>query len=569
MKKLDNRGAGMITVLVITGMLIALAGALLFGSYIQSTMAHTNKRTDQNFYSLENDIDAKAYGSEIRTMLSEAIAEAYQYALAHWGEHEKAFKDKFESVLIGENIGEDDPPKNITGGRLLNFSEATDTTITKKRDHYTIDNAYYQTHKSDYTDVYVNIRIEIPEFDVGKTPDVERLCEITAEDLIISDGAVFDLTIEGDLWVKNIIVGKGSSLKLKANNIYVADDLELYEDAKVTLECNNYIGYGDDSTNYDITENEDRVEKRSSAILIHVTGSAELDLSGVGNLSLAGNAYVSDMLVGAGAGIDDAIPMGSSISITLEQLLYLADPAYVGGKNPIRLPKDSEIPGKIDIPGGPGGITGAIAKKYPIPGSDDFLVYYLYDFATQAERNAYYHDMFSTKNFNEFFNRYLEKYVPSAQTGSYGLSIIGDFETPGFPASSSLSSLNPKLLDINPNAHTYAYYATKYGYERIDAVTILESSELQPGEEYAWPREPKQTLQIPTGLVGGDTFTVNGKTIVSGGLLAADGNINITGYSTINFVKKDIISDTSAPYNSWDLNDLITIEGWTKNEAPK
>ncbi|GHV42030.1 hypothetical protein FACS189490_10110 [Clostridia bacterium] len=610
MRKLDNNGSGLITVIVIVGALLALAGSVLFGSYIQSTMASTNKRTSVNFYDLETDVLEAA---DVREMLSDAISKAYKYQLEHWFDEPQppaGFYAELERLLKLETL---DTAFLTKWASLL----SGDVNVEKSGDDFFLNGLKFATVNRDYTDIYARIKISPPDFEAGKMPEFTQLCEIVARDLIIDRDV--NLKITGDLWVRDIIVKNGATLTLEARNIYVSDDLELYGNANVTIICKNYIGHGDDTD----------VETKSSAILIHDPGTSNLDLSRVDNLYLAGHAFVREILPRGPRNPDDPrefavdaidvlrdgpIKMGSSISVTLEQLLYFVNEGDLeyenssGDKEDVPNPEyfasdeSDDVRDKfyanVSLKTGktlPVGAVGVTKRIYPA-GDGGYLVYYLYNFEdNQTARNNYYKSKFGgTDGFETIIKKYLAIYnLPESNVRlSDGISITGSIDALDIPP------LDKSFGGVNiREKHSYDYYTT--AFDLLTGKPGKYYSDTNPVDPHGtgyqlfltrakpavapYPYEmhnniwssaeltafPSKALEI-SGMGENDkelnlTIDTTGNEVLSGGLLAVEGDIRIES-STIDFGMKYVSPEGIPTGSAWDLNNLISVDGWTKNE---
>lgn len=101
MKKLDNRGSGIVTVLVAMLLIASLGTVLLSASLAGMRLKAAERRSGENFY------DAETAMSEIRAGVQEAvtesIADAYEQVLVEYNSSmnaETAFRDKFEGALF-------------------------------------------------------------------------------------------------------------------------------------------------------------------------------------------------------------------------------------------------------------------------------------------------------------------------------------------------------------------------------------------------------------------------------------------------------------------------------------
>ena len=159
------------------------------------------------------------------------------------------------------------------------------------------------------------------------------------------------------LWTKNINVN-GANVSLEGTT-YVSDDMTLKgSGSTVTLGKDKngkstdgkYVGFG----------NSDNSSAESSAIIINGREST-LDMSGIKELMLAGNAYInrSSMVKVNGSDKENKdVAMGESISVKGNQIAYRIPPECIGTdgddaaaksvyyKNPLSYSEDAEITSK-------------------------------------------------------------------------------------------------------------------------------------------------------------------------------------------------------------------------------
>ena len=184
---------------------------------------------------------------------------------------------------------------------------------------------------------------------------------ITRENLVLSRGSKVTLagpqidngggtpvdTSGGDAYVKNILVvsggtdtshpveaGKGTFLDLNAN-MYVENDLDIRDTGSTISLGGNYYGYS-----YNLNNELGTISKAdmSSAILINGFNTTIDTIPGLGNVILAGRAFVSrkgtpDQFIGTET---TDIMMGESMAVKSNQLAYLVPEKYVKLKhNPL------------------------------------------------------------------------------------------------------------------------------------------------------------------------------------------------------------------------------------------
>lgn len=177
------------------------------------------------------------------------------------------------------------------------------------------------------------------------------------------------LTVQaGSVWLNGIdalgsaLAGNGgkSSEIYMDTDIYVSDDLTISgQNASVTLE-GNYYGYG----------GGDSADKQS-AMLLNCSNST-LDLTGLDELMLSGNAFISTGAIdytvndslGFASGHNKNVLTGNSLSVKADQIAYLAPAECLGtldgttavGRNPMTaeeyLKWSQELPARYPASGG-------------------------------------------------------------------------------------------------------------------------------------------------------------------------------------------------------------------------
>ena len=255
-------------------------------------------------------------------------------------------------------------------------------------------------------------------------------------EILISDPSKFILGKNCTLYAGDIILSeKGELVESEGDKTYVADDLSLAGESKATI-YGTYIGFGNGSHS-DGSANFNNAADSSSVLFPKRTigeNKAALDLSNCNDFTLAGRSYITNSRDGA-ANYSD-VGMGSSISSTKEQLIYLVPADYLGGgTNPTVLTgtrdevvtqttakrqtiaenlsyrtlftlKDGTKKKASDY-----GITTAGNIKtliYPVVGTNQWAVYYFFNFPTLNDSNNYFKDFFSSgsSSIMEYLNDY-------------------------------------------------------------------------------------------------------------------------------------------------------------------
>lgn len=190
--------------------------------------------------------------------------------------------------------------------------------------------------------------------DVGNNVLVEAKNDvIIADTLKVASGAYFEGGEKVSLWAKDLEAADGSKLTLKGST-YVKNDLTLEGGTYVTI-SGDYYGFGNPKTAAKAKNADAKIQSEiqespadfSSAILINAIGGAgkaklnlaKLNLEGVNNLVLAGNAYVGN----------SKVMMGESLTVKSNQIAYLVPESCMGSSNPMTpkmrndLMKDAEV----------------------------------------------------------------------------------------------------------------------------------------------------------------------------------------------------------------------------------
>lgn len=157
---------------------------------------------------------------------------------------------------------------------------------------------------------------------------------IIADTLKVGSGAKFEGGEKVSLWAKDLEAAGALKLTLQGST-YVKNDLTLEGGTYVTI-SGDYYGFGNPKTaakakNADAKIQSD-IQKApadfSSAILVNAlggSGKAKLNLKGVNNLVLAGNAYVGN----------SKVMMGESLTVKSNQIAYLVPESCMGSSNPM------------------------------------------------------------------------------------------------------------------------------------------------------------------------------------------------------------------------------------------
>lgn len=261
------------------------------------------------------------------------------------------------------------------------------------------------------------------EIDFTSTDFAKENKLITNDGLKVTLGSMLTVT-DMEVWAQDFV--SDSSIVKVDGDVYLSNDLvinnSLYKmgrDSKVAI-SGNYCGFGDLDTakscdalkgkSDDIDANP---AKYSSAILVN-GGKAQLDLSGLNSMMIAGHAYVAASEKNASLTDKNTdVPMGESISIKSNQVAYMVPfncvaPGAVNGKNnPMTVEKYQalldELGGrKVDMVSydtivpdygktlSQLGVNGFRSVSYPLAGSGSNMVYLFMEFDTEEDANAFF-----------------------------------------------------------------------------------------------------------------------------------------------------------------------------------
>ncbi len=181
----------------------------------------------------------------------------------------------------------------------------------------------------------------------GFTLDAKSEQIVTRGDLVVDGGSKFILDgykgLAANLWVENIFTSGNAKNVMTLNNAVcnVSDDMEVGgKDDEVTI-TGQYWGYNYNASYKDAELKQVSPKSQySSAILINGMG-ANLDLSGLNGLVLAGKTFISkktdpgelDLRSGVAKVIDNPdIAMGESLSVKGSQIAYYVPSDFVTSK---------------------------------------------------------------------------------------------------------------------------------------------------------------------------------------------------------------------------------------------
>ena len=376
----NNRGSGIVVVLVSMTCIALMGASLLFMSYTAVRMRATERQASRDFYSAETAVDEIRAGAQ--SMASDALGKAYKTVLTTYsegGQMNQRFADAFvdelkKTGLITNNESRYNPDilfryvSNRTGVAVsgsgtvdnddLDKLVLEDITVT-----YTANNGYTTTITTD-------ICIGMPEFayvlsgnsltglpehalianeklmHTGQNSTIKISgsayvgnmdLQTAGSQLTISDGTLVcanDAAVSGytsggrlvttdnvKLWAGRVAVTGGGTINLNGET-RVLDDLELAGSKSSATLKGSYYGFGDGTTPTGVTV--DDAAKYSSAILINGL-DCTLNLSGLDQLMLAGRSYISDSLYAGHTFNAKRVGMLESVAVRSSQQMYLFD----------------------------------------------------------------------------------------------------------------------------------------------------------------------------------------------------------------------------------------------------
>lgn len=192
-------------------------------------------------------------------------------------------------------------------------------------------------NEDDATSTNVTLTLAEP---TDKKNDDKRM--VAATELYLGKGATLVSDSYGELWAGKITMHGGANINFKGNDVYVAGDLRI-DGANNNFTAGSLVdeNYSGQYIGFGTGENGD-----SSAIVVNGTGT-DIDLSGLINLTLAGNTYIAtktakDNLTEADGNLNGSasdrkdILMGQSIAVKSDQLAYLVPADLIKqGSNPV------------------------------------------------------------------------------------------------------------------------------------------------------------------------------------------------------------------------------------------
>lgn len=465
----NNRGSGIVVVLISMVCVGLMGASLLFMSYTAMRLRATERQANRDFYSAETAIDEIRAG--VQSVVSEAIATSYKYVLETYTDGAQIndrFADRFLVDLkksgLFTNSGtqynvdtlksyvsnqEDVTVTSLSGGSMI--VNAIEDTVTLKdvKVTYTAGNGYT-------TEISTDLQIGMPEFayimsatSISGLPQhaliaKDALAQVTGTSVIKIHGSAYagkvdlqgnanskmtiskgtlvcagDVLVDGStnsgrleteqqvkFWAGRVVVKGGSSVNL-GGETRVLDDLELAGSNSKAALAGSYYGFGDGTSDDGSKTGQ---ANRSSAILVNGLNS-ELHVANLNRLMLAGRSYISKYFYsGQNYTAEDTTPsvgMMESISVRSNQQMYLIDPIYLDGVN--------QNPEVVTT----GTATGTLnAAGQQLAAQHGFtLARRQYSFTGNQKINYYFMEFNDPGSANAYFEEYFAK--NSGQIGSY------------------------------------------------------------------------------------------------------------------------------------------------------
>ena len=396
-------------------------------------------------------------------------------------------------------------------------------------------------NEDDTTSANVTLTLEEP---TGEENDDKRM--VAATELYLGKGATLESDSYGELWAGKITMhgaatSTGSAnMNFKGNDVYVAGDLRI-DGANNNFTAGSLVGenYSGQYIGFGTGENGD-----SSAIVVNGTGT-DIDLSGLINLTLAGNTYIAtktakDNLTGAdgnpnGSASDRKdILMGQSIAVKSDQLAYLVPGDLIKqGSNPVtREQADTMGNTAVDFNAASSMLGGNSLASYGITkfitngSSDSQGVRTFYKRLNSKITIVYYYVSFdnSTQAGREAANRYLQDYykvnkstmdayasiytdgikIRNQSAGAYIMHLAGNVVM--FDKDQTTGSYNGSLLNA-----TLGSDQSNIGYKQQlaadDSKFKALCKKLIDGYEQLSPSEKADAANVYSNLVNKDEIT--------------------------------------------------------------
>ena len=362
----NNRGAGIVVVLV-SMVCVALMGAsILFMSYTAIRLKATERQASKDFYSAETAVDEIRAG--VQSVASEAIASAYKYALENYSsglDVTSRFQAKFIADLKNSYLFRGDTSTDERVAKLQSFVSNSSAQVSGSCEVYYDDDkpnelvleditVTYTANNGYTTTISTDIFINAPKFSyLTSSTRLSGLPEhalIAREELKQDDSYRSELEILGSAYAGTMTLGTdGSKLTISNGSLVCAGDAKIsgkttggrlvtlpasddtpfkFWAGRIVVDSNSSVnldgetrvpddlelaGRGAEavlSGSYygfgDGTSDDGRTTgnaNRSSAILVNGAKST-LNVSGLRRLMLAGRAFISNTLY-PGATLED------------------------------------------------------------------------------------------------------------------------------------------------------------------------------------------------------------------------------------------------------------------------
>ena len=391
----NNRGAGIVVVLV-SMVCVALMGAsILFMSYTAVRLKATERQASKDFYSAETAVEEIRAG--VQAVALEAIATSYKYALETYSTGlgiADRFSDQFYADLKDADLFNDATSTQNRVNLLQSYVSNSSATVSdsvrvvKNPVEKTLVLKNVQvtyTAENDYkTTISTDISVGVPAFAyIMSATSISGLPEhalIAREALAQKDGSTSILKIYGSAYTGRMDLGgeSGSKMTISEGNLVCAGDANIsgatdrgrlvtvpaidgtpvkFWAGRITVNQGSSVHLNSETRVLDDLELAERgasatlidsyygfgdgtsdsgvinTANRSSAILVNGMNST-LDVSGLSRLMLAGRAYISDTLFPNSKAMEDrsnSVSMLESVSVRPNQQMYLIDPKYLSG----------------------------------------------------------------------------------------------------------------------------------------------------------------------------------------------------------------------------------------------
>lgn len=256
------------------------------------------------------------------------------------------FKEFFSYAIIAQGkVGSTtDPSLKITGSEVtINGNVYAGSDLLGRKDSILIDSVVKSVIKANTlvaegSLVVKNSKADFSDLASDDTTDIDTIID-TADTLQLW---------AGDIKTENPSSGTGSTGISIVGNCIVSDDMEINADNSTINIKGNYFGYGfkasaaDDNveadsgtiTGFTGTSLSTKMEHEERSAIIVNGENADVDMSGVKKLILAGRSYVD--LDEGGQYRNASYMTGESVSVKGNQQMYLADSTLLNGiSNPI------------------------------------------------------------------------------------------------------------------------------------------------------------------------------------------------------------------------------------------